>query len=532
MSSVKPFDHHVVARMQEFFAPNTGWQRTLWDIGSVLVLKELLEAADATRDGFISDQSLRYLCSHAKSLIGPDQGIDGNLKPEIEALLSLKDQEYRELTAGGEKRARVEAIIPIINRYYFTNWKTSAAGITATNKSERVARLLAAHMLSLGYSAQFLNKWLSAWTKRHTGSFVIADLISDLDVLANFSHHDYSGLVVFEAAPSPNSTPPMEWQTAAQVSTWFDLNGFSQKGVRQVGGWLMAVQQVRDPYVAVEKISDTIARIAARATIGSKRLLRPIEKVWIAGEREPFPLRHSRRSAVEVGALERENKIYAVQAPSVGLDGALELLSTLENGPPGPAVASGWAAIECLLHPRGDEKVIAGDRLAMILACSVPRAELTTLAFSHKKTKRDSLATSIENASSNYERAHFMLEAIKRKEDFSHLPAKDLCGLNRIEEILKSPRKQLRDIENYAKNVLRRLYRQRNIIMHGGKIDSVVLSGVLRSSAPLVGAGMDRIAHAWFVENLSPIELVSRAKLRIALSDTSIATDLISLLEP
>lgn len=34
-------------------------------------------------------------------------------------------------------------------------------------------------------------------------------------------------------------------------------------------------------------------------------------------------------------------------------------------------------------------------------------------------------------------------------------------------------------------------------------------------SAPLVGAGMDRVAHGWFVENIRPIEMAARARISL-----------------
>jgi hypothetical protein len=42
---------------------------------------------------------------------------------------------------------------------------------------------------------------------------------------------------------------------------------------------------------------------------------------------------------------------------------------------------------------------------------------------------------------------------------------------------------------------LRRLYRQRNLVLHWGRMNAVGLRAALRTAAPLVGAGMDRIAH-------------------------------------
>ena len=59
------------------------------------------------------------------------------------------------------------------------------------------------------------------------------------------------------------------------------------------------------------------------------------------------------------------------------------------------------------------------------------------------------------------------------------------------------------------------MYKNRNLVLHWGKTDAVGLQSNLRAAAALVGAGMDRIAHAWFVEKVRPMELAARARYRL-----------------
>ncbi len=63
----------------------------------------------------------------------------------------------------------------------------------------------------------------------------------------------------------------------------------------------------------------------------------------------------------------------------------------------------------------------------------------------------------------------------------------------------------------------KRLYRQRNLILHGARLDSVVLTASLRTVAKLAGAGMDRITHGHYVQKLKPLELVAKANLALTL---------------
>jgi hypothetical protein len=89
----------------------------------------------------------------------------------------------------------------------------------------------------------------------------------------------------------------------------------------------------------------------------------------------------------------------------------------------------------------------------------------------------------------------------------------------------------LKRINLYIECALRRLYRLRNLVAHGGRTDSIALEAGARAAAPLVGAAFDRIHHANISESLSPVELIARAQQRIALLDITNKTELISLLD-
>jgi hypothetical protein len=43
----------------------------------------------------------------------------------------------------------------------------------------------------------------------------------------------------------------------------------------------------------------------------------------------------------------------------------------------------------------------------------------------------------------------------------------------------------------------------RNVVLHGGSTSSIALDATLRTVAPLVGAGLDRIVHHFFESGLN-----------------------------
>jgi len=101
----------------------------------------------------------------------------------------------------------------------------------------------------------------------------------------------------------------------------------------------------------------------------------------------------------------------------------------------------------------------------------------------------------------------------------------------RLKTFFHEPSSYLTSLQRSIAQAFHRLYRQRNHILHGGITSSIALPPTLRTTARLAGAGMDRVAHGLYVDNLKPLELAARAKLAIAMADRHMPTDsLVSLL--
>lgn len=84
-------------------------------------------------------------------------------------------------------------------------------------------------------------------------------------------------------------------------------------------------------------------------------------------------------------------------------------------------------------------------------------------------------------------------------------------------KLLQQPRATLARVEECVTRAFLRLYRQRNLVLHGGQTESecVALQATLRTAAPLVGAAFDRITHAWLEHRIEPMELAAKAQIRI-----------------
>ena len=124
-------------------------------------------------------------------------------------------------------------------------------------------------------------------------------------------------------------------------------------------------------------------------------------------------------------------------------------------------------------------------------------------------------------APTNRDRAEHVAEFLL---DHHGLPLKrgwrlqsDVAAVARMMPTLTDPTKVLRDVSGYVESSLRRMYRCRNMIVHGGTTRGDVLDSTVRVVAPLVGAALDRLVHSHMVVGTEPLDLATRADAAISL---------------
>ena len=242
-------------------------------------------------------------------------------------------------------------------------------------------------------------------------------------------------------------------------------------------------------------------------------------------------------------SLVNERHLYQVDGQRTLIDDALELAAPVNRGALGPAVAGAWAAVESLLsHPddpteeERSGKAVAADRLAAIIACSWPRAELTALAGRHRPETPDDLAAKLAGCTTNRDKASAVADALTAGDTLAP-PNRfrrdaDIAAVHRMRRVVNDPRKELATAATVFRIAMRRLYRTRNIVLHGGSTQGVALKAALRIAAPLVGAGLDRITHATLVEGLEPLDLAARAEVGLKLVGGETGLSVVDLLEP
>ncbi len=476
------------------------------------------------RKSVLSEEALGFAVDTAIRRASLDPGVGGP-----QQLKALQTALRPKLRFDGLDFLMLRQLTREVEKTYLGGWAKAFSVPNAGAKPERVARSIASHLLDLGFSADYLHRW---WTYRllyEQPVRALAELIFEAHELALRSPRAYEVLVAFEAVPKTKSGTPADWLDASAVSQWLRKAGFDISGVRQRGGLVFSVE-ARDGRAAADAVAEAIDNLSARASIATNGDLQYVPRAWVMGEKMPCDLRRRQRG-VQVRALYREDAVYGKESKGStnAVDAAFELLAPLQTSSPTAAIAGGWAAIEALLSEPND-RGSAADRLAALVACSFPRAELTLLSYVLEKTD-EGIAANLRGMSKNRDRAALVAEAIQAGQPLTVTEWQDKAAIARMKALLQKPSEKLRDIQHHAAVAFRRLYRQRNLVLHGGITNAVALRACLRTAAPLVGAGMDRLAHGWYVDRMRPLEVAARAQVAITTAradDLTCCVDLLS----
>jgi len=519
LTSVNPHDAVALGRLQEFLSPTPlPWNRSLWSIGLVLGLHELYEACNVLRDGTLSEGSVRRICSALQRKASLDPALTtaekGHLRQQIASVPK----------ADGLAHYAVAQVAALLGTDYLRRWARVVA--TPDFTVEHFARSIASHVLDAGFSANHLHGLIKGHITSPQG-VTLADICEDLHAeLTRSPVRAFEVLLAFQRKPKLAQGVPAAWLQRSAVTDWLTAKGFDTSDVRAPVGIVLTVD-ARDGAGAAQAAREISDRFAARARIALGAPLERLPWLWVAGD--AVRVKHAGESrGVRVKELDREGRIFSTSAGD-GVDAAIELLAHLDESSPTAAIAGGWGAIEGLLADPGD-RATAADNLAALVACSFPRAELT--ALSYRAADEDAaVAGQLAGLSSNRDRSRVTAQLIIDGQLPAMRSSADQAAVARVRKLLNDPSRELMTIKDVIAEAFHRLYRQRNLILHGGRLDSVTLKASLRTVARLAGAGIDRITHGHYVQAFRPLELVARADLSIALVNRQTALACVDLLE-
>lgn len=533
-----PYSRHLVARFLDFTSPKTPWPRRLWGLGSFLALEELHDVGIWLDRQVLSPSAVQWLQRDLQTQLGQDLAL-GTKELRKELTRCLKS----DLTIRSDGRRRLRQVIELARPGYLDRWADKAADAKPPG-AERAARAAAAHLLDSGHSLTGLRRWLADRT-----TLSAADLLTEAAALAALGPSQFRIFVPVInlpnaehlADPLPNFTrqADLDSATAAQLR---------EKIRKPVIGTFSYDIEARDAERAVEVVIEVIERMRARARFaGVAGQVVVAEKAYVATESRFIELRTPDRGAA-IMSLVSEGQLFAVDpaktyaAQRHAIDDALELAAPLNTGALAPGISGSWAALEALLTDAQDSdqtegKVAAAARAARLAACSWPRAELTALSYqvdAHNDAGR-ALAGKLQAAETNRDRSEIVADQLRRAHG---LPLRrswrfqsDVAAVTRMNNLLANPADSLKQVSGYVEASLRRMYRCRNVIVHGGSTRGDVLDSTLRVVAPLVGATLDRLTHAHLVLEIDPLQLATRADLAISMaSDQEMGFHVVDLL--
>jgi hypothetical protein len=370
----------VIGRLRDFFGTRTPWHRRLWNTGTSLCLREVIEYADACTSGAVQrTEGLQFVVATARRELSRGPGV-APLAGELDSCLGDLDV----TTAAripAHRPDELEQLLVRVDAEYLSNW----CDTTANAPVEFTARALASHLLDLGYSSDHLHRWITAVGPALT---TVAELATETQSMVGRTPERRYAVFVPCAAPyekPSTSSGFVRWLDGHQAAEWLDANVPNTESRRQAGGFLIDVV-CRDPWSAVEVARRIVARADARVKVSrpSNESIRLDGWARIGGDARSYDVRPAPRQ-VEIGSLYRQHAVYDFDGGlPPATDDALELASYMESSLEGAAVTGGWAAIEALLiRPGEGNHHVAADRLASLLTCSVARAELTPLAYRH-----------------------------------------------------------------------------------------------------------------------------------------------------
>lgn len=499
------YDEQAIGRMLELVSPAAPWYRRLWHSGPLLVAGELLDSGSRGT----SPAARRELHAELVNCLRDDAGIGGR---HAAAVRSALPKDAKDLEAGSHAWHGLQAATASVRTDYLARWASrvrSARNIPA----DFLARRTVAHLLDSGWSATHVHRWVTYRAKYSSARVDVADILEEASATVNSPPKEFEFCVPLGQAPHLPRPTPDGWLTSREVAVWRSRNTPQVSAVRQYGGAIFTVS-APDVYAAADAVRNQLASLVARFAVGGRRTLRPTGDMWVRGFPDTLPVDGSPRR-VEVHSFERMDQLFSRGIPEP-LTSALTLIAPLDRGAPAAAITGAWAAVESLMTgPSDGPKTVAADRMALVIAASYLRAELTVLAWAHSRAADDTIAQAVSWASENRARAAIMERAIAGGHPATVQRDVDAWALARVSTQCADPRTSVLAVQRIVRRALLRLYRHRNSIMHSGRTDATGFEAALRIGAPLVAAGLDRVAHAMLNGERVPLAMAARARVRL-----------------
>jgi hypothetical protein len=505
--------------MKELADSRTPWHRGLWQPGTVVLLDEVVEAVLGTWNGSLtSDEAMKDVIRAAIEQVRRDPGVgDISVRDALNSLLnSLLPSGNTRSKPTAELQQSLERTIAFIERCrtgYFLRWieHERDGGVTA-EEVELTARLLVAHLFDEGFHRNHVHGWLMAADKRSDLSAVL----SKAREMLLQPPREYEFMVGLTRAPAEvrESFGDLWLDSETYTDRFRAAANFRRRPVpREGAGAVNWKTEARDPHAAMYELLEWQQKLLARVQLGfgqAEKVEFEADVIDIATNRVRTPLEDLR--SIRLPSIQRNRLFIGGDESDQQLDGAIALLAAQSGEVRGASIASVWAAAEGVLGRPGGKGTDVADRLADIVTCSFPRAEIGELARTWLDNNEGELADALRDQASA-DQARIMSAHLTTHGDPGFELASDKAAVKRYVQLASQPEAVLKRVRSYYSGVFRRLYYQRNFIMHAAKFDSVTLGVSVRTAPALVAAALDRVVNAQHGKMpVPPLTLAARAE--------------------
>lgn len=354
--------------------------------------------------------------------------------------------------------------------------------------------------------------WLSA-VEKSPKDMSISEFLTEAHGRLQRPERMYTFCVLIESGIDYGKGIPAGWMNPTETAEWLRANLESVPSTRQHGSFLLCAS-ARDVNTAADRARAKLDVLSAKFRLGATTPIKISPRMWSKDKKSEFPTSAINR-LVKVKSFEKLGRLYELDQPEY-LSNVLELAQPLHSGAPHLAIVSGWSVIESMLVGPSDEyDVVGAGRLALIVAASMLRAELTRLAIKYSELHKDDLAARMRACTENIERAKLlqMRLVVEPLPDMGSFV--ENLAVSRVRNAISDPQSEINKISSIMSRELTRLYRKRNMTVHGGQIGGVNLNSVSELLSPLIGAGIDRIVSVGLRFDVPPIELSAIVEARI-----------------
>jgi len=464
-------------------------------------MEELAGAGAQTADGILSSASFDDLKSQTRDQIIRDPGMGP--MPVRGPLLSQIPRNSMEFTPASFKYKTWVSAIPNAKDEYIQNWRVefqnqgysdTPGSISDLASPAESASFLASHLLYLGLTSSYVSRWLNYRVQHDPLSYNLDKILEEMADLIRKGRGRMEVLVILARPPQEKVRSTQGWLDVRSVRNWLANNRLAAP--RTIHGGILFDSDQWELDGALLNVAKAVHRLRQRAIIKTGRAPTFYGTAWIAGVNNPrhLPLTSQAGKAMTRGY---ELSDPQVEAPTSDnrLEVAVDLLSAAlsESGP--SAAGTLWATLEALLAAPGDpDRIQVANRAADVALVALVQASIhISLGTLFSRCPEDALMLRLRGLDKADRLVQF--EYALRRDEHDGLSHRNtrlaLSHTRRLfePEVLQMRREELRQ-------TLRGLYRQRNLVLHGGITDAPLLEGILRSSTPLVAAVVNLYARA------------------------------------